>query len=165
MRDLRERGMRVKLAGCYMTARPGTIIPTQPLRGSTMRVFAFVALLAVATGGSHPMLAKDEKDDKEKSAKLAEEAAREYQNGKNKEANELATKAAKLDPKNHAAHFVLGSAHLQLRQNEEAVKAFTETIKIDPKAAVAIDRRGDAYLKLGKFKEAIEDFDRFLELR
>jgi len=97
--------------------------------------------------------------------KLLEEAAALFQGGKAKEAIDAASKAAKLDPKNPAAPFVVGSAHLVLRQNDEAARAFTTLIALDPNYAVAYDRRGDAYLKSGKFKEAVADFDKFLELR
>ena len=114
---------------------------------------------------SLPASAADDKDDKEKSAKLAEEAGTAYQAGKHTEAIDLATKAVKLDAQNPAAHFVLGSAHLRLRQNEEAIRAFSALISLDPKLAVAYDRRGDAYLKSGKFAEAIADFDKFLVFR
>jgi lipoprotein NlpI len=131
-----------------------------------MRQFAFAAvLIAASTGGLLPSSATAQDDDMKLAMKLLEEAAAAFQNGKPKEAIELATKAAKLDPKNPAAPYVLGRAHLSLRQNEESVKAFTTLIKLDPTNALAYDRRGDAYLKLGKFQEAIADFDKFLELR
>jgi lipoprotein NlpI len=132
-----------------------------------MRVFAIVALVIVVTGGLRPRLAEAKAQDEnmKMAAKLIDEAGAAFQNGKAKEAIELATKAAKLDPKNPAAPFVIGSAHLSLRQNEEAAKAFTTLIELDPKSAIAYDKRGDAYLKMGKFKEAVADFDKFLEFR
>jgi lipoprotein NlpI len=123
-----------------------------------MRTLVAVVLFA---GAATFASAQDEKE--EQSAKLAEKAAKAYQTGKNKEAIDLATEAIKLDAKNFAAQFVLGSAHLKQRQNEAAVKAFTEVIKLNPKFAAAHDRRGDAYLKLGKWTEAIADFDKYLE--
>jgi lipoprotein NlpI len=130
-----------------------------------MRVFTLAAVLAL-TGALQPPVALAQDENVKMAAKLIEEAGDAYQAGKNKEAIELATKAAKLDPKNPAAPFVLGSAHLKLRQNEEAIKAFTTVIELDAKtAATAYDRRGDAYLKTGKFKEAIADFDEFLKAR
>ena len=130
-----------------------------------MRVFTLAAVLAL-TGGVQPRVTFAQDENVKMAAKLIEEAGDAYQAGKNKEAIELATKAAKLDPKNPAAPFVLGSAHLELRQNEEAIKAFTTVIELDAKtAATAYDRRGDAYLKTGKFKEAIADFDEFLKAR
>jgi lipoprotein NlpI len=130
-----------------------------------MRVFAIAALLAITSGGLRPPLARGQDENMKMAAKLIDEAGLAFQNGKAKEAIELATKAAKLDPKNPAAPFVIGSANLSLRQNEEAAKAFTTLIDLDPKTAVAYDKRGDAYLKLGKFKEAVADFDKFLEFR
>ena len=67
---------------------------------------------------------------------MAGEAARggrsRVQGGKYEEAIELAKKAAELDPKNPAAPFVVGSAHLALRQNDEAVKAFTDAHRTRP---------------------------------
>lgn len=102
-------------------------------------------------------------DDVKKALKLSEEAAAAFQAGKNKEAIDLASQAVKLDSKNFAAHFVLGSAYLKTRENEKAAKAFTEVITLNPKAVGAYDRRGDAYLKLGRWKEAIADFDKYLE--
>jgi lipoprotein NlpI len=127
-----------------------------------MRLFALAAvMIATATAG----LARAQDDNMKKAAKLLEDAATAFQSGKAKEAAELATKAAELDPKNPAAPFVVGSARLSLRQNDEAIKAFTTLIKLDPTYAMAYDRRGDAELKSGKFKEAIADFDKFLELR
>ncbi len=129
-----------------------------------MSVFAIAApLLMLGHLPSSPAAAQDKNI--EMAQKLLDEAAAAFQSGKAKEAIELATKAAKLDPKNPAAPFVIGSAQLTLRQNEEAAKAFTTLIELDPKSAVAFDRRGDAYLKMGKFKEAIADFDKFLEMR
>lgn len=123
-----------------------------------MRVFALAALIAVAPG-----LARAADGDTEKAMKLVEEAGAAYQAGKSEEAVALAKKAVDLDAKNPAAFFVLGSAHLKLRQNDEAAKAFTQVIALDPKAAAAYDRRGDAELKSGKFKEAVADFDKYLE--
>jgi lipoprotein NlpI len=133
-----------------------------------MRVFAFAAVVIVAvpiSGVVRAPLATAQDDDMTMATKLLEEAAAAFQNGKAKEAIELAAKAAKLDPKNPAAPYILGRAHLSLRQNDEAAKAFTVLIKLDPTNALAYDRRGDAGLKSGKFKEAIADFDKFLELR
>jgi cytochrome c-type biogenesis protein CcmH/NrfG len=104
-----------------------------------MRTSLAAVLFAVAVPTS---FAQD--DDVKKALKLSEEAATAFQAGKNKEAIDLATQAVKLDPKNFAAHFVLGSAYLKQRQNAEAVKAFTEVIALYPKAAGADDRRGDA---------------------
>jgi lipoprotein NlpI len=130
-----------------------------------MRVFTLAAIL-VLVGGMQSSRAAAQEEDVKMAAKLVEQAGEAYQAGKNQDAIELATKAAKLDPKNPGAPFVLGSAHLKLRQNEEAIKAFTKVIELDAKtAATAYDRRGDAYLKTGKFKEAIADFDEFLKTR
>jgi len=128
-----------------------------------MRAFAFAAFLS-CTVGAFPTLgiAQDDKD-KEKAVKLLEEASEAYQNGKSKEAVELAQKAVKLDAKNPAAYFVLGSAQLKLRENAEAAAAFREVLKLNPKAATASDKLGDALLKLGQFKEAIAAFDDFLK--
>jgi lipoprotein NlpI len=130
-----------------------------------MRVFALAALIAVAPvpGGSHPRLASAADGDAEKALKLVEEAGAAYQAGKADDAVALAKKAIALDAKNPAAFFVLGSAHLKLRQNDDAAKAFTQVIALDPKAVAAYDRRGDAELKSGKFKEAVADFDKYLE--
>jgi lipoprotein NlpI len=128
-----------------------------------MRVFA-IAVAILILGHFQPVPAAQDKNI-EMAQKLLDEAAAAFQSGKPKEAVELATKAARLDPKNPAAPFVIGSAQLALRQNEEAVKAFTALIELDPKSAVAYDRRGDAYLKLGQFTEAIADFDMFLKMR
>lgn len=131
-----------------------------------MRVFAFAAVaIVVTTGGFGPPLALAQDDDVKMAMKLLEEAAAAFQKGAAKEAIELATKAARLDPKNPAAPYILGRAHLSLRQNDEAAKAFTVLIKLDPTNALAYDRRGDAELKMGKFKEAVADFDKFLELK
>ena len=120
-------------------------------------------LIAAVLFAGAATLAPAQEENEKQSAELAQEAAKAYQTGKNKEAIDLATKAVKLDAKNFAAHFVVGSAHLKLRQNEEAAKAFTEVIKLNSKFAGAYDRRGDAYLKMGKWKEAIADFDNYLE--
>src|SRR5262245_56229974 len=110
-----------------------------------------VGAIAAATSPAPEVRAQDE--NMKMAAKLLEEAAAAFQGGKAKEAIELATKAGKLDPKNPAAPFVAGSAHLSLRQNDEAARAFTTLIALDPTYAVAYDRRGDAYLKSGQFKE------------
>jgi len=130
-----------------------------------MRVFVFaVALLFMVFGGAQlPRAAADEKQDKEASLKLTEQAGAAYRGGKTEEAIDFAKKAIALDAKNTPAFFVLGSAYLQQRQNVEAIAALSEVIKHDNKFAAAYDRRGDAYLKSGKFKEAIADFDKFLE--
>jgi lipoprotein NlpI len=124
-----------------------------------MRMFAFAVALAVVGSA-----AGSTQDNTEKALKLAEEAATALSNGKPQDAIDLATKAAKLDPKNPGAPYVLGRAHLALRQNAEAAKAFTTLIELSPKFAAAYDRRGDAYLKMGKFNEAVADFDKFLKL-
>ncbi|MFO0822312.1 MAG: tetratricopeptide repeat protein [Gemmataceae bacterium] len=128
-----------------------------------MRGFVFAAAL-VAAWSALPRASADDASNKENSLKLAKDAATAYENGKTEEAVTLAKKAVALDSKNAPAYFVLGSAHLKLRQNTEAAAAFTEVLKIDTKFATAYDRRGDAYLKSGKFKEAIADFDKFLEV-
>ena len=130
-----------------------------------MRLFALAVLILATSGGLRPPLAQAQDENVKMAMKLLEEAGTAFQSGKAKEAIELATKAAKLDPKNPGAPFVIGSAHLSLRENEEAAKAFTMLIELDPKYALAYDRRGDAYLKSGKFKEAVADFDKFLEFR
>jgi lipoprotein NlpI len=129
-----------------------------------MRLFV-LAVAAVAVSIAPAPAAPSQDDNMKVAAKLLEEAATAFQGGKAKEAIALATKAVQLDPKNPAAPFVIGSAHLSLRQNDEAVKSFTALIALDPSYALAYDRRGDAYLKSGKFTEAIADFDKFLELR
>lgn len=129
-----------------------------------MRVFALAALIAVSPvpGGLHPRLASAD-GDTEKAMKLVEEAGDAYKAGKSDDAVALAKKAIELDAKNPAAFFVLGSAHLKLRQNDDAAKAFTQVLALDPKAVAAHDRRGDAELKSGKFAEAVADFDKYLE--
>jgi lipoprotein NlpI len=129
-----------------------------------MRLFVLAVAAAAVSIVSAPA-APAQDDNMKMAAKLLEEAAAAFQGGKAKEAIALATKAVQLDTKNPAAPFVIGSAHLSLRQNDEAVKAFTALLALDPSYAVAYDRRGDAYLKGGKFTEAIADFDKFLELR
>jgi lipoprotein NlpI len=130
-----------------------------------MRLFVLAAGVIAALIMPAPPARSGQDENMKMAAKLLEEAAAAFQGGKAKEAIEKAVKAAKLDPKNPAAPFVIGSAHLSLRQNEEAAKAFTTLLALDPTSAAAYDRRGDAYLKSGKFKEAIADFDKFLELR
>ena len=130
-----------------------------------MRLFVLAAGVIAALTLPAPSAASGQDENMKMAAKLLEEAAAAFQGGKAKEAIEKASTAAQLDPKNPAAPFVIGSAHLSLRQNEEAAKAFTTLLALDPTSAVAYDRRGDAYLKSGKFKEAIADFDKFLELR
>lgn len=130
-----------------------------------MRLFVFAAGVIAALTLPAPSASSSQDENMKMAAKLLEEAAAAFQGGKAKEAIEKAAKAAQLDPKNPAAPFVIGSAHLSLRQNEEAARAFTTLLMLDPTSAAAYDRRGDAYLKSGKFKEAIADFDKFLELR
>ena len=125
-----------------------------------MRLFAFAVVGLIAAAG--PLAAQT--DDMKMAMKLLEDAARAFQSGKAREAIDLASRAEKLDPKNPAAPFVLGSAHLSQRQNPEAIKAFSRVIELNPQFATAFDRRGDAELKSGKFTEAIADFDKFLEL-
>lgn len=102
--------------------------------------------------------------DLKKAAMLVEEAGAAYQNGKPKEAIDLATKAIALDPSNPAAHYLLGSAHLSLRQNDPAVRELREVLKLTPKFAPAYDRLGDALLKSGHFTEAVAAFDEYLKL-
>ena len=130
-----------------------------------MRLFVFAAGVIAALTLPAPSASSSQDENMKLAAKLLEEAAAAFQGGKAKEAIEKAAKAAQLDPKNPAAPFVIGSAHLSLRQNEEAARAFTTLLTLDSTSAAAYDRRGDAYLKSGKFKEAIADFDKFLELR
>jgi lipoprotein NlpI len=129
-----------------------------------MRVFVLAAALLAA---AVPAVAQDEKKDADvkEALKLLERAAAAYLGRKYADAIDLATKAAKLDPANPAAPFVLGSAHLALRQNAEAIPAFREAIRLDPTAAAAHDRLGDALLKSGRFEAAVGAFDRYLELR
>jgi lipoprotein NlpI len=124
-----------------------------------------MSILAIATVSvfltASPVFADSE--DEKKSSELAQEAGSALENGKAKEAIELATKAIKLDSKNFAAHYVLGQANYSLKQNEEAAKAFREVLRLNPKAAAVHDRLGDALLKLGRFTEAIAEFDEFLK--
>jgi lipoprotein NlpI len=101
--------------------------------------------------------------DVQKAAQLVEEAGAAYQKQNSKEAIELATRAIKLDPKNPAAYYVLGSAQLARRHNEEAATAFRALLKLSPDRAAIHDRLGDALLKLGRFNEAIAEFDEFLK--
>lgn len=122
-----------------------------------MRVFVLAAALLAVAGAS----AQDDK----KAEKLLAEAAKAYQDKKNEDAVKLAREAIKLDPKNPAGHFVLGSARLKLRDNAGAAEAFRELIRLDPTAAGAYDRLGDALLKSGKFEDAVKAFDKYLELR
>ena len=97
---------------------------------------------------SHRLAAAQDENMK-MAAKLLEEAATAFQGGKTKEVIDLATKAAKLDPKNPAAPFVIGSAHLALRQNEEAVEGVHRRSSNSTRSSpLAYDRRGDAYLKM-----------------
>jgi lipoprotein NlpI len=125
-----------------------------------MRACSVVLLLAWSVGGAAAP------DDKVKMAmKLVEEAGAAYQDGKPEEAVTLAKKAIALDAQNPAAHFVLGSALLRLRDNAGAAEALREVVRLDPKAVVAVDRLGDALLKLGKFDEAVKCFDDYLKAR
>jgi lipoprotein NlpI len=126
-----------------------------------MNILIIAAILAPLT--AFPVAADDE--DVKKAAVLVEEAGAAFEKRNAKEAIELAAKAVKLDPKNPAAYFVLGSAHLSLRQNEEAAKAFREVSRLSPDFAAAHDRLGDALLKLGRFDEAVAEFDEFLKAK
>ncbi len=113
------------------------------------------ALLAVL-----PMSAIRADDD---AKKLLEEATAAFQDGKFKDAAQLAEQATKADPKNTEAPFLAGSAYSRLREQDAAIKAFTIALDRNPKLTIANDRRGDAYLKSGQWKKAIADFDIFLE--
>jgi lipoprotein NlpI len=129
-----------------------------------MRVFVLAALVCFAAGSPSP-LARAADDNMEKALKLLEEAGAAYEAGKTDEAIKLAKEAIKLDPKNPAGHFLIGTVLLKSRENAGAAAAFREMIKLDPKAAVAYDRLGDALLKMGEFKDSIAAFDEFLKLR
>jgi lipoprotein NlpI len=112
-----------------------------------MRVI-ILGVMLTGVGAACPSPGRAAQDDNMKAAiKLLEEAQGAYQKGKHTEAIALAQKAAKLDAKNPAAPFVIGSAHLALRHNDDAIKAFTTLIELEPMTAIAYDRRGDAYLK------------------
>lgn len=126
-----------------------------------MRILIIATILCFSTA----FLAAADDEDVKKAAKLAEEAGAAYQNGKAKEAIELANMAIKLDPKNSPAYFVLGTAYLSLRQNEDAVKALREVVRLSPNFPAAHDKLGDALLKLGRFDEAVTEFDEFLKAR
>src|SRR6478609_1639656 len=106
----------LRVAGCYTTAgRIGSSALTHYARNTLMRAFAFAVLVVVASvttsGGLRTAIAFAQDENMKMAMKLLEEAGAAFQNGKAKEAIELATKAAKLDPKNPAAPFVIGSAH------------------------------------------------------
>ncbi|MBA4064689.1 MAG: hypothetical protein C0501_13440, partial [Isosphaera sp.] len=124
-----------------------------------MRAFVVAALLPLAAGLAAPA---DDKEDKEKLAKLQDEIEAAMKARKYADVVDLAAKAAKLDPKNPGFPFAAGTAHSALRQHDAAAKAFTAVIDLAPKTAAAYDRRGDAYLKAGRFKDAVADFDTFL---
>lgn len=126
-----------------------------------MRILIIATILCFSTA----FLAAADDEDVKKAAKLAEEAGAAYQNGKAKEAIELANMAIKLDPKNSPAYFVLGTAYLSLRQNEDAAKALREVVRLSPNFPAAHDKLGDALLKLGRFDEAVTEFDEFLKAR
>lgn len=123
-----------------------------------MRVIVAAALAVglVATAGT----AKQDDKKVEKLLKQIEDAAKDK---KYDEMIKLAQEAEKLDDKNPAIPFALGSAYTAQRKNAEAVEAFTKVIKLAPDVAVAYDRRGDANLKAGKFDDAVKDFDEYLK--
>jgi lipoprotein NlpI len=125
-----------------------------------MRIL-MIAMLLVAPAAFR--VAADDEDVK-MAAKLVEEAGTAFEEGKAKEAVELATKAVKLDPKNPAAHYVLGSAYSSLQQYEEAAKQFHEVVKLNPKFDAAFYRLGDVSLKLRQNEEAAKAFREVLRL-
>ncbi len=113
-------------------------------------------LVALALAMFVPVLAYAEDD--------YPKAVAAYKKDDFKTARDLATAAAKADPKREEAFSLVGMANLQLKDNEAAVAAFTKVIELNPKAASAYDRRGDARLKAGDFKGSVADFDAMLEL-
>jgi len=124
-----------------------------------MRMIVAVALTGVllTTSGADD---KEKEKEVEKLLKKIEEAAKEK---KYDDMIKFAKEAEKLDDKNPAIPFALGSAYTAQRKNQEAAEAFSKVIKLVPDVAVAYDRRGDANLKLGKFEDAVKDFDEYLK--
>ncbi len=129
-----------------------------------MRVFA-TAVLAMLLGVGSQVPCAQADDKKEKSAKLAEQAAAAYEKGKFTDAITHGKEAIELDPKNVPALFVVGSAYLKTRQNDLAATAFRNLIALNHNVAAAHDGLGDALLKSGHFKESVAAFDAFLKLR
>lgn len=133
-----------------------------------MRTFLAAALVAAAVSAAG---ADDEKDKKAKDlldqieTKAKAAGAAKDAGEKNKlydEMIDLAKEAAKLDDKNPAIPFALGTAHAAKREHGKSVEAFKKVIELAPKVAIAHDRLGDAYLKDGRFKDAVDSFDKYL---
>jgi lipoprotein NlpI len=133
-----------------------------------MRTFLAAALAAAVVAAA----CGDEKDDEakkllaqiEEKAKAAGAAKDDAERNKlYDEMIDLAKKAEKLDDKNPAVPFALGTAHAAKREHKEAVEAFKRAAKLAPEVPVVHDRLGDAYLKSGQFGKAVESFDEFLK--
>jgi lipoprotein NlpI len=93
------------------------------------------------------------------------EAEAALNEGRAKEALDLAGKVVERQPKNARARLVRGRAEAALRKPEAAVADFDKAIELDGKLAEAYDQRGSEHFKLGKVKEAVADFDKYLEFR
>ncbi len=114
-----------------------------------LTAFAFLALVG-------PLGADDAKD------KL-KEAQTALENGDPAAAETAAREAARLNPKDPHAHFVLGRALGGQRKSDEAIKAFDAALALDKTFLFAVNARGGERFKLGKVEESIADFDAFLK--
>jgi tetratricopeptide (TPR) repeat protein len=84
--------------------------------------------------------------------------------GRFNEAEDLATRAAKLDPSFFPAIFQLGWAQMELQRFDEAEAAFRRAIELRPDFAAGYLGMGMVLDLMGRQQEAIESFEACLEL-
>jgi len=98
---------------------------------------------------------------KYKNATVMMKIAENYINAKNKnlpKANELLTKALKLEPKNPEIHLLIGDAMLEANPQDGSgpVKKYSEAIELDKSSAKSILRIGKLYYRAKNPTEALK---------
>src|SRR5688572_15096878 len=96
---------------------------------------------------------------------LMARARTEFNQGKTKEAIELATKAIEKDPKTAQCYYFRGRLYEVSGQAEKAIPDFTEVLKIEPKSVDVYQIRGCEHFKAGMVTNSVADFLTYLEAR
>ena len=97
-----------------------------------------------------------------KTAKMKEEAAVIFKEGKFDEAIEKFEEILEVDPNNGNFNATLllniSICHVKMNRNDDALVALNKAIKFNPKNAKALVKRGEVYLAMEEWNDAIRDF-------
>ncbi len=77
---------------------------------------------------------------------------------------QVMNQAARLDPSNPLAFYLLGENQLKSSRAAQAVASFTQALKLSPGLTPALFGRGTAYMRLNLLDLALADYDKALGL-